>query len=120
MTTDVKRWDTGVYGIQYMEQDPNGAFVEYEDYQKLIAENERLRAEVTEARDGWRMANGAADLAMKHRDAAEAQAERLAEALRELLEIGDRYTGDQDEDAAIYCAVTDNARAALDQEGGNG
>ena len=49
----------------------------------LIAEIEALRAELAEARDGWHMANGTADLAMKHRDAAEARAEGLAEALRE-------------------------------------
>ena len=62
-----------------------------EDYARtnmepLIAEIEALRAEIAEARDGWHMANGTADLAMKHRDAAEARAERLAEALREAME----------------------------------
>ena len=46
------------------------------------AEIEALRAEVAEAREGWHMANGTADLAMKHRDAAESRAERLAEALQ--------------------------------------
>src|SRR5690606_25682503 len=43
------------------------------------ANTEALRAELAEARDGWHMANGTADLAMKHRDAAEARAERLQE-----------------------------------------
>ena len=49
---------------------------------------EALRAEVAEARDGWHMANGTAELAMKHRDAAEARAERLAEALRDARHAG--------------------------------
>ena len=106
MSQDVKRWDTGVYGIQYMEQDPNGAFVEHEDYQALLAENERLRTQYQHA------AESSEHFA--------ARAERLAEALREALEIGDKFTGDPDEDAATYCDVTDKARAALDQEGGNG
>ena len=53
-----------------------------EDYARanmepLIAKIETLRAELAEARDGWHMANGAADLTMKHRDAAEARAEGL-------------------------------------------
>lgn len=44
------------------------------------------------------------------------RAERLEGALRDLLNIGDKFTGDKDEDAAIYCDVTDKARAALEQE----
>ena len=68
------------------------AIVKYvEDYARANvaakdAEIEALRAELAEARDGWHMANGVADLAMKHRDAAEARAERLEEALRDARE----------------------------------
>ena len=69
-----------------------------EDYARtnmepLIAEIEALRAEIAEARDGWHMANGTADLAMKHRDAAEARAERLAEASAEVEALAVRVPG---------------------------
>lgn len=88
---------------------------------------EALRAEVAEARDGWHMANGTADLAMKHRDAAEARAARLAEALRvaeaALADIGDadREPGDD----VAWCErraaqALPTARAALEQETTNG
>lgn len=40
---------------------------------ELVAENERLTEAAKLANDGWHMANGVADLAMKHRDAAEKQ-----------------------------------------------
>lgn len=41
------------------------------------AEVEALRAARDEAKDGWHQANGVADLAMKHRDAAENETEEL-------------------------------------------
>lgn len=41
------------------------------------AEVERLTRERDNAKDGWYQANGVADLAMKHRDMAEAEVERL-------------------------------------------
>lgn len=76
------------------------------------AEIEALRAELAEARDGWHMANGTADLAMKHRDAAEARAERLAEALREIAKF------DGDPRTPIYNSVSKSgiARRALLRE----
>lgn len=76
---------------------------------------EALRAEVAEARDGWHMANGTADLAMKHRDAAEARAERLAEALREIAASAEEATTGE---GHAECASI--ARAALEQEAGRG
>ena len=91
------------------------------------AEVEALRAEVAEARDGWHMANGTADLAMKHRDAAEARAERLAEALRIAMQaliplhnahMPDERAGLTDEDVAAAEAAFEQARAALEQENG--
>ena len=94
------------------------------------AEIEALRAEVEEAREGWHMANGTADLAMKHRDAAEAQAERLAEALR-IAEAALEDIGDADRepgDDVAWCErrarlglrrVRDTLRDH-DQEVGNG
>lgn len=93
----------------------------------LQAENERLRAELDRAiaelagpepTDGsayyWACrVNGA-------RRKAEARAERLAEALRGLLDVGDKFTGDPNEDAATWVAANDAARAALAQEDRNG
>lgn len=46
-----------------------------------------LRAEVELARDGWHMANGTAELAMKHRDEAEAEADALRELCRDMLPV---------------------------------
>ena len=80
--TDMFGQKTKLYsGIQM--QDYALANVEHHTAAK-DAEIKALRAEVAEAREGWHMANGTADLAMKHRDAAEARAERLAEALRKI------------------------------------
>src|SRR5690606_31022135 len=59
----------------------------------------KLRAKAAEHRDG--------------RLAALERAERLAEALRNILGVSDKFTGDKDEDAATWCAVNDAARAAL-------
>ena len=81
------------------------------------AEIEALRTAVAEARDCWHMASGTADLAMKHRDMAEARAERLAEALRH-----QRWCRTCGEDGWDSC---EEGRAAIDllrdhdQEGGN-
>ena len=44
---------------------------------KLNARNEELQAQIAKAEDGWHMANGVADLAMKHRNEAEAQVKEL-------------------------------------------
>ena len=78
---------------------------------------EALRAEVAEARGGWHMANGTAELAMKHRDAAEARAERLAEALRKAREDINWMLNSRQ---FLNSFVFDYIDAALDQEGGNG
>ena len=94
---------------------------------------EALRAEVAEARGGWHMANGTAELAMKHRDAAEARAERLAEALRDARHAGSllaniAYNLAQDESLSEpvrwslddarkrWDLTTKDSRAALGQE----
>ena len=101
------------------------------------AEIEALRAEVAEARGGWHMANGTAELAMKHRDAAEARAERLAEALRDARHAGSllaniAYNLAQDESLSepVRWSLDDarkrwdqaatTANAALEQETTNG
>jgi len=98
---------------------------------------EALRAEVAEARGGWHMANGTAELAMKHRDAAEARAERLAEALRDARHAGSllaniAYNLAQDESLSepVRWSLDDarkrwdqaatTANAALEQETTNG
>lgn len=47
-------------------------------YKIAIDALRRERERADEARDGWYMANGVADLATKHRDAAEADRDRLA------------------------------------------
>ncbi len=69
------------------------------------AEIEALRAEVAEARDGWHMANGTADLAMKHRDAAEARAERLAEEID--------WVKFQSEDDSMFAEIEAAAKASF-------
>lgn len=51
--------------------------------------------------------------AVVHGNRQSGRAERLAEALRKLLDVSDKFTGDKDEDAATWCAVNDAARAAL-------
>lgn len=94
MSQDVKRWDTGVYGIQYMGQDPNGAFVEHEDYQALLAENERLAGALRELSEVCRAAIKAGDWKV---DGACDPDSLLSHA-----------------DAAIYCDVTDYARANME------
>ena len=48
----------------------------------MIAYVRELERERDEARDGWHMANGVADLAMKHRDSAEAERDALREVVR--------------------------------------
>lgn len=48
-----------------------------DEIERLRAELAAARAELEVARDGWHMANGVAELAMKHRDMAEAEAARL-------------------------------------------
>lgn len=76
----------------------------------MDAEIEALRAEVEALKDAAHMANGTAGLAMKHRDMAEARAERLAEALR-------RYgVHDQACVAANIPICTCGLAAALEQE----
>ncbi len=55
-------------------------------YDELRTVNNRLQARLAIAEDAWHMANGTADLAMKHRDMAEA---RLAQAERLLREEAD-------------------------------
>ena len=85
------------------------------------AEIEALRAELAEARDGWHMANGTADLAMKHRDAAEARAERLAEALREMIELREATQRGEVHPTRHELDIVKDARALLrEQEEGNG
>lgn len=94
------------------------------------AEIERLKACIADAEEGWHLANGCADLAMKHRDVAEAREAKLREALRRLInEVMAGWSVDQ---AAIREIVghtnynilqerLSEARAALHQdEGGPG
>ena len=49
----------------------------FETVRRADERAEKLRAELSESREGWHMANGVAELAMKHRDAAEAKVESL-------------------------------------------
>ena len=80
------------------------------------AEIEALRAEIAEARDGWHMANGTADLAMKHRDAAEARAERLAEALREMIELREATQRGEVHPTRNELDIVKDARALLREQ----
>lgn len=57
------------------------AQVNFDQYQIERAERDRLRAELAEAKDSAHYANGVAELAMKHRDAAEAELARLRDQL---------------------------------------
>ena len=70
--------------------------------------------EMERLRDGWHMANGTAELAMKHRDAAEARAERLAEALQWYVDNDD--TNDGQEGNEFWLAGRDRARALLREQ----
>jgi hypothetical protein len=62
---------------------------ELADWQR--GEIERLQAELAEAQETAHYANGVADLAMKHRDAAEADAARLRSALEPFKGLSDGY-----------------------------
>lgn len=73
---EVDRWHATGDFCYPAEIADDGEFVEYE----LFANVERALAE---SREGWHYANGVAELAMKHRDIAEARAERLAGLLHE-------------------------------------
>lgn len=57
-------------------------------YASRDAEVEALKAELSEAKDGWHQANGVADLAMRHRDDAEAEVAALR---REIERVNDRW-----------------------------
>ena len=120
-------WCQGCYT---MTPDEYGDYVQWEDYERITAaqaaEIERLRAEVAE----WkRVAAAQAEL---HGEA-EARANRLAGALREICkgapesEPGDdaRDSGNHDDMAGEaadweHYRLANIARAALDQEVGNG
>ena len=60
----------------------------------LLSEVKRLTEQVEEAKEGWYLANGVTDLAMKHRDAAEAEVKRLSEQVGLItakhIELGDK------------------------------
>ena len=70
-----------------------------------------LEAQLVIAEDGWHMANGVADLAMKHRDAAEKALERVRGEL-DALDSEFNLDGWQDEDAGVDEATT-RIRAAI-------
>lgn len=78
-------------------------------YEAAKAESERddLRAKLAEAEEAWHLANGVADLAMKHRDLAERDAVRLSFIQREYIKVEPTVLPTGGGDADVGWRLTD-------------
>lgn len=78
-----------------------------------------LRERVAIAEDGWHMANGTADLAMKHRDIAEARVARCMDLAAELRRYFDSGTLDTAADLYLLLQEVEAAGATSSAGGGH-
>lgn len=93
--------------------EPRGTLAYVDNFPaEAAAELDALRARVAEAEEGWHMANGVADLAMKHRDMAEARVAELSNMLEWIL-------GCAAEERLLTPHETGTARALLSAGGGH-
>lgn len=89
-----------------------------DEIERLTAENERMRGEIQTANDGWHYADGCAELAMKHRDEAETEIERLRGVLNDIA--SGKYSGIILPTMPPKDPAVEAARAALAEGGKDG